>query len=350
MRNRRVNEMERLISRWRGKRIIVFGDMILDEFVYGVTDRVSREAPVLIVRYDGSGYAAGGAANAALNVVSLGGRVVPVGFVGDDPAGARLRGILKDAGIATGTLILFKDRPTTNKVRVMAGDYHAQRQQMLRIDREQETPISARQEQRLLRVFERELGRADAVVLSDYNQGALPDRVIKRAVRLCRTARVPVIADSRSRLVAFKGVATATPNEVEAAAAAGIELTGDKIVEKIGKRLLKMLSAPSILVTRGRFGMSLFEPGRKTRSVPVIGSGEATDVTGAGDTVVSAVALTLAVGGDMEAAMHIANAAAALVVMKRGTAAATLAELHTLLTRIRSGEVEYDADRSHSSN
>jgi len=339
VRNRRIDDIERLIERWRGKRIIIFGDMILDEFVYGVTDRVSREAPVVIVRYDGSGYAAGGAANAALNIASLGGKAVPIGFIGDDPAGARLRGILKDAGIGAGTLLLFKDRPTTNKIRVMAGDYHAQRQQMLRIDREQVAPLSARQEQRLFRVFERELGRADAVVLSDYRQGALPDSVIHRTIRMCRAARVPVVADSRSRLLTFKGVTTATPNEVEAAAAAGIDLTGEKVVERIGRRLLKRLASSSVLVTRGRFGMSLFVPGKQTRSVPVIGSEEATDVTGAGDTVVSAVALTLTVGGDMEAAMHVANAAAAIVVMKRGTAAATVAELRALLSRIRSGEV-----------
>ena len=339
MPNRRLGDMERVIEQWRGKRIIEFGDMILDEFIYGVTDRVSREAPVVIVRYDGSGYAAGGAANAALNVASLGGRAVPVGFIGDDPAGTRLSGILKDAGMSVGNLLIFGDRSTTNKIRVMAGDYHAQRQQVLRIDKEQSTQLSSQREQRLLRKFERELERADAVVLSDYDQGTLPDRVIKRAVGLCRAARVPVIADSRSRLITFKGVTTATPNEVEASAAAGIELKGEKVVEKIGRRLLKKLAASSILVTRGRFGMSLFEPGRMARSVSVIGSEEATDVTGAGDTVVSTVAMTLAVGGDMEVAMHIANAAAAIVVMKRGTAAVTVAELHSLLSRIRSGEV-----------
>jgi rfaE bifunctional protein kinase chain/domain len=339
VRTRRVEEMERALGSWSGKRIIVFGDMILDEFVYGVTDRVSREAPVVIVRYDGSGFAAGGAANAALNVASLGGRAIPVGFTGDDQAGCRLREILKDAGMGVRSVKIFKDRPTTNKTRIMAGDYHAQRQQMLRIDREQGSPLSTRQERSLIGVFERELGRADAVILSDYNQGALTPRVVKRAIGLCRSTRIPVIADSRSRLAIFKGVTTATPNEVEAAAAAGIDLDGERIVEKIGRRLLQRMASSSILVTRGRFGMSLFERRRKTRSVSVIGSEEATDVTGAGDTVVSSVALTLTVGGDMEAAMHIANAAASIVVMKRGTAAATAAELGSLLSLMRSGEV-----------
>ncbi|HER44410.1 MAG TPA: hypothetical protein ENO08_08120, partial [Candidatus Eisenbacteria bacterium] len=155
---------------------------------------------------------------------------------------------------------------------------------------------------------------------------------------LCRKARVPVIADSRSRLPLFKGVTTATPNEVEAAAAAGIGLEGERAVEKIGRKLLRKLSASSILVTRGRFGMSLFERRKRTRSVPVIGSEEATDVTGAGDTVVSAVALTLAAGGGMDAAMRMANAAASIVVMKRGTATVSAVELRSLLSRIRGGE------------
>ncbi|HER43726.1 MAG TPA: carbohydrate kinase, partial [Candidatus Eisenbacteria bacterium] len=182
MRNSLFAHEDELIASWRGKRIVVLGDMILDEFLYGVTDRVSREAPVVIVRYDGSGFAAGGAANAALNVASLGGKAVPVGFIGVDEAGARLLGILKEAGAKAAGLKVFRGRPTTNKMRVMAGDYHAQRQQMLRIDREQGVPLSPAEEKSLFDLFERELARADAVVMSDYNQGALPDRLIVRAI------------------------------------------------------------------------------------------------------------------------------------------------------------------------
>ena len=331
--------MEKLTTRWRGKRVLVFGDMILDEFIYGVTDRVSREAPVVIVRYDGNGYAAGGAANAALNVASLGGKAVPIGFVGGDDAGERLEEILAEAGVGVKTIARLRGRPTTNKVRIMAGDYHAQRQQMLRIDREQDEPLTEVQGRRLLGILERQMARADAVILSDYNQGTLTSGIVRRAISLCRRARVPVLADSRSRLPLFRGVTTATPNEVEASAAAGIDLGGERAVDRIGRRLLKILSASSILVTRGRFGMSLFEPGKRKRSVSVIGSEEATDVTGAGDTVVSTAALTLAAGGDMEAAMRIANAAAAIVVMKRGTAVASVEELRSLLSRLRDGEV-----------
>ena len=184
---------------------------------------------------------------------------------------------------------------------------------------------------RALRALERALGAADAVILSDYNQDLLDEGVVRHAVSLCRRSRVPVIADSRFRLSLYRGVTSATPNEVEASQAAGVPLSDGPALEGIGRRLLKSLSASSVLVTRGRFGMSLFEKRRRTRSVGVLGSSEATDVTGAGDTVVSAVALTLAASGSMTEAMMLANAAAARVVMKRGTAVTSVPEILGLL-------------------
>lgn len=318
------------VRNWRKKRIVVLGDMIVDEFIFGRTDRVSREAPVVIVRYDSSRYSPGGAANAVQNVAALGGRAVPVGFVGGDVGGERLREIFRDLGIPVGGLITVGSRFTTTKMRVMAGDYHAQLQQIVRVDKEQEKPFGVRAEDRILAAFKRELPRASAAILSDYNQGIFTPRMIREAVSLCRARSVPVVADSRFQLPRFKGITTATPNEVEAAGAAGVDVAGGGI-ELVGRRLLKRLSASSILVTRGRFGMSLFEPRRRIRSVPVIGSPEATDVTGAGDTVAAAVALTLAAGGSMFAAMRIANAAASIVVMKRGTAVADAREVVALV-------------------
>lgn len=322
-----TEHMTRIVEQWRDKRIVIFGDMILDQFIYGVTDRVSREAPVVIVRYDGIGYALGGAANAARNVAALGGIAVPIGFTGADDSGETMKRLMTQSGMSIRAIQTMKDRPTTTKIRVVAGDYHAQRQQMLRIDKEQRVPLSSREEVRFLNLLRRELVSAEAVILSDYNQGIFNERVIGEAIRSCRSAGIPVIADSRSKLILFRGVTSATPNEVEASAAAGIALSGEEALEKIGRKLLGKLSSRSVLVTRGRFGMSLFERRKRTRSIGVIGSEEATDVTGAGDTVVSAVALALAVNGEMEVAMHIANAAASVVVMKRGTAVATVPEL-----------------------
>jgi rfaE bifunctional protein kinase chain/domain len=325
-------------GRWRNKRIIVLGDMILDEFIFGRTDRVSREAPVVIVRYDGSSYSPGGAANAAQNIAALGGRAVPVGLIGDDAEGAQLRSLMKERGIATRGLVRAAGRMTTTKTRVMAGDYHAQRQQIIRIDREEESHISAALSDRILAAFDRELEKADAVVLSDYQQGLFDSKVIRESIRGARKRRIPVVADSRFRLARFKGVTAATPNEVEAAEAAGVDLAGGASLERLGKKLLEMIGASSLLVTRGRFGMALFEPGRKSRRIGVVGKPEATDVTGAGDTVVSAVALTLAAGGEMTAAMHLANIAASIVVMKRGTAVAEIPEVMELIHALEERE------------
>ena len=326
-----TDDLRSTLHLWRGKRVVILGDIILDEFIYGRSERVSREAPVVIVRYDGSAYMPGGAANAAQNVAALGGIAVPIGIVGADEASARLSTLLRDRGISVRGLITARGRVTTSKVRVMAGDYHAQRQQIVRIDKERHRPLPPTVEKKVFNTFKRELGGADAVILSDYHQDLFQERVIRRAIDLCRNARVPVIADSRFRLSLFKGVTSATPNEVEASHAAGAVLTDELSVEKVGRLLLRRLAASSLLITRGRFGMSLFERRRRTRSVGVLGSPEATDVTGAGDTVVSAVALTLASGGSMPTAMLLANAAAARVVMKRGTAVTSVAEIKELL-------------------
>lgn len=333
--NPSIDELQATLRSWRGKRIVILGDMILDEFVYGRSERVSREAPVVIVRYDGSAYSPGGAANAAQNVAALGGAAVPIGVTGADAAADRLAALLGERDITVRGIVASPGRMTTAKIRVMAGDYHAQRQQIVRIDRERHEAIPPAVENRVMRIFTREIGRADACILSDYNQDLFLERIVRHAIAVCRKASVPVVADSRFRLRAFRGVTAATPNEIEAAHAAGSTITDDLALERVGRKLLRSLAASAILITRGRFGMSLFEVKRRTRSIGVVGSPEATDVTGAGDTVVAAFTLTLAAGGSMRAAMHLANAAAARVVMKRGTAVTNVMEIEELL-----GEVE----------
>jgi rfaE bifunctional protein kinase chain/domain len=320
-----------LISSWRNKKVIVLGDMILDEFILGTTNRVSREAPVVIVKYDESLYGLGGAANAVQNIAALGGNPVAIGVIGTDDSGRRMKQLFRAKGVAAQGLVSAPSRTTTTKVRVLAGDYHAQRQQIVRIDKEQDIPLTVHEEDRVISAFKGELGKTDTVILSDYHQSVFSDRIISESIHLCRRRGVPVVADSRFRLKKFRGVTTATPNEVEAAAAVGWELAGDEAVTRIGRKLLKALAASSLLVTRGRYGMALFEPGKRVQTVDVIGSTEATDVTGAGDTVAASVALTLAAGGDMSAAMRIANIAASIVVMKRGTAVAEADEIDELV-------------------
>ncbi len=316
---------------WSGKKVIVLGDFILDEFIYGTTDRVSREAPVVIVRYEKSEFLPGGGANAARNIVSLGGVAIAVGMVGKDENGRILKSGLREAGVSVRGLVAVADRRTTSKTRVMAGDYHAQRQQIIRIDRENSRQVTKIYEERVLRAFRREVLRADAVIMSDYQEGVFTGRVIKEAIDICKRRNIPVIADSRFRLDEFRGVTAATPNEMEAVSAAGLGLAGDKSVDMAAKKLIDQLSLSYLIVTRGKFGMSLYRPGKRKISVPVIGSDEATDVTGAGDTVAAVIGLAAADGRDMITAMRIANAAASVVVMKRGTAVASGEEITRVL-------------------
>jgi rfaE bifunctional protein kinase chain/domain len=326
------------VRSWKGRKVLVAGDLILDEYIYGTTDRVSREAPVVIVRFDGSMWSPGGAANAAVNTAALGGRAFAAGVTGKDEAAVRLKGLLRDAGVGTGGIIRVAGRMTTAKTRVLAGDFHAQRQQIVRIDRETGSALEPRVEKRFLRSVEKKLPGCGAVILSDYGQGIFAGGAASAIIRTASARGIPVVADSRFGLSSFRGVATATPNEVEAAEAAGIEPGTEDALERTGRKLLKTLGSDSLLITRGSSGMALFVPRRKTMTVGVFGSPEATDVTGAGDTVVSAVALSLAAGNGMREAMMAANVAASIVVMKRGTAVATPAEIESALDSLQRGK------------
>lgn len=325
--------MKETVLSWKGRKVLVVGDLILDEYLYGTTDRVSREAPVVIVRYDGSSWGQGGAANAAANIASMGGSALAAGVTGRDEAATRLGGILRAYGVDTAGIIAAAGRMTTSKTRVLAGDFHAQRQQIVRIDRESLTALPPQVEKRLLRKVEKRLRGCGAVILSDYGQGVFSGSVGRAVIEMASSSGVPVIADSRFGLADFRGVTTATPNEVEAAEAAGFDPGNEEALEKTGRKLLRMLRSDSLLITRGRLGMAMFRPRKKTVRVGVVGSPEATDVTGAGDTVVSAVALTLAAGSGMREAMLAANVAASIVVMKRGTAVTRPEEI---LSRVES--------------
>ncbi|MFO7914264.1 MAG: PfkB family carbohydrate kinase [Candidatus Krumholzibacteriales bacterium] len=320
------------ISRsWSGIKVVVFGDMILDEYIYGRTGRVSREAPVVIVEYDGTSYCPGGGANAAANISALGGTGSAVGITGEDSAGKRLRAELEKRSVSVKGLISSENRGTVLKTRIMAGDFHAQRQQIVRIDRENKQYIPGKDQQRVLSAFSREISDAGAVILSDYNQKLLSAQVISDALEMIRERGIPVFVDSRFRLNEFSGVTGATPNEVELSMTAGIELAEDGAVDEAALAVMEKLSLESLIVTRGSCGMSLYRPGKEVFSVPVVGSRAATDVTGAGDTVVAVVALAAAAGADMKTAMMTANAAASVVVMKRGTGVASPGEIVELL-------------------
>ncbi|HEV8310976.1 MAG TPA: PfkB family carbohydrate kinase [Methylomirabilota bacterium] len=316
----------RAVEAFQGKTVLVLGDMVADEYVYGKPARISREAPVLILRYLSRDVRLGGAANACHNLHTLGARVLPLGVVGADWAGGALRALFGELGVTAEGLVTVADRATPVKTRIMAGGYVATRQQLCRIDREPEGPLPVTAEAALLERLRTWAPRVDAVVLSDYGYETIGGQLLDE-VRQLDGGGVIVSADSRYDLLRFGEITAATPNEPEVEQLLGISLDGDKAVEEAGWRLLARLSTRLLLVTRGSKGLALFERGGDATFIPIYGSDEIADVTGAGDTVISTFTLALAAGaGPLEAA-RLSNYAGGVVVMKRGTAPVTRGEL-----------------------
>ncbi|HEU0368929.1 MAG TPA: PfkB family carbohydrate kinase [Candidatus Acidoferrum sp.] len=327
-----------VVERFAGKRIVLFGDFVADEFQFGDISRVSREAPVLILRHRETRVVPGGGANAANNLAALGAKVSPVTVVGDDAVGAALVQQFHHSGIDTSGIVRAKNWNTPTKTRFLAGWAHTTAQQVLRVDRE---PGCAPPDATLARVaakLQSKLTKADALAVSDYGFGAASSASVGKAVRAMKR-KIPVALDARYQLDAYvgSGITAATPNEAELEALHHTAIGRNVAeLEKRGLVTLKKMGLQSLLVTRGKDGMALFEKaGKKVSHIPVHGSDQAVDVTGAGDTVLAAYTLALACGADAFEAAHIANIAGGLVVMKRGTAVVTRGEL---LAAIR-GEV-----------
>jgi rfaE bifunctional protein kinase chain/domain len=331
-----------LVARLRGRRIVVVGDLIADEYLYGKPARISREAPVLILRFTDREVRLGGAANAAHNVQALGARAVPVGVVGDDDAAADVHQLFERAGIGTGGLVRAPGRRTPVKTRIMAGGYESTRQQVVRLDREPEPMLAPDVEERVLARLAAVGGEADGFVCSDYGYGVVSPRVFEAVRDLARARRVPVAVDSRYELVRFRGATAATPNEPEVEALTGAELVDERAVEKAGRQVLERLEAQLLLVTRGSRGMALFEREGPVTFIPIHGSDQIADVTGAGDTVISAFTTALAAGAPPAHAAWLANVAGGVVVMKRGTASVSPADIAQALA----AESGSDGDRS----
>jgi D-glycero-beta-D-manno-heptose-7-phosphate kinase len=312
-----LNDVAALLPAFPASEVVVVGDFVADEYVYGETERISREAPVLIVRYESSELKAGGAGNAAQNLAALGVKVRAIGVVGDDGLGTALLDELEGGGIDVTGILRVKGRATEAKTRILAGGRSSRRQQMLRLDRAATTPLPAAVVRKLAAL----VGRA-----SDYGSGVASPEVIE-ALRRVHGARVPVCVDSRYALVKFKGLTMVKPNELELEAASGLSLAGPNGLERAARALLRKVACEVLLVTRGRNGMSVFRPGLPPVHLAAHGSQDAVDVTGAGDTVAAAFAAGLAAGGDALTAAQLANVAGALQVRKPGTATVTRAEL-----------------------
>jgi rfaE bifunctional protein kinase chain/domain len=309
-------------------RATVVGDLVADEFIYGKVERVSREAPVLILSYDGTAVIPGGAGNAAANAAALGARVNVIGVVGRDEAGARLIAALPSGARAAGIRRLGA-YATPVKTRILAGGIHSAKQQVVRIDRVGRTgapPAAA--VQHVERAFARAMQTSDVVIISDYGTGLVTPAMWQRVRRAARGRTPIVLVDSRYALSGFSGATACTPNESEVEALLGVHLDDNRdALERAGRRLLRKLGSKAVLITRGSRGMALFEPGKPTDHIAIVGSDEVADVTGAGDTVIATFALSLAAGASFGEAARLANYAGGLVVMKRGTATVSAAEL-----------------------
>jgi rfaE bifunctional protein kinase chain/domain len=320
-----------LVDGFSSRRVLVVGDLIADEFVYGEVARVSREAPVLILKYDATAIVAGGAGNAANNVASLGGRARLVGLVGADPEGRRLLGSFH-RGVDRRHVVRSRGYRTPVKTRILAGGVHAARQQVVRIDREPGWPLDDSVSAELEKKIAPALDDCDAVLLSDYGSGlvtpALADAIRQAVARRARRRPIPVLLDSRYRLLDYRGLTTSTPNESEVEQVLGIRIDDNgAALERAGRLLLRRTGMQAVLITRGSRGMALFQPRQPAIHLPIFGSDEVTDVTGAGDTVNATFGLALAAGASFYEAARLANYAGGLVVMKRGTATVSPREL-----------------------
>lgn len=309
------------INEFAGRRVVIVGDLVADQFLNGTIARVSREAPVFIVRHDETETRPGAAANTAANVSALGGKAVLIGTVGDDENGELL---LRSLGpsIAAESVLRTEGIRTTTKLRVLAGQHYAARQQMIRIDYEAAGKLDEGTRAELDELLAREAASADAIVVSDYGYGVVTPELFTRARELASSRNIPLIVDSRFRLGDFVGATSATPNQDEVE-----HILGSGFTDSDCERLRETLGLNALLVTRGNKGMLLIEANRPPLSIDAVGSSEPVDVTGAGDTVIAAYSLGLAAGLDYAKAARLANTAGSIVVMKKGTATATAEEL-----------------------
>jgi rfaE bifunctional protein kinase chain/domain len=329
--------LSKLIPKLSQGRVLVIGDLVIDEMIYGATHRISREAPVLILKHQRADIILGAAGNAAHNVAKLNAkRAAVVGVAGKDYYCSLLMDALQRDGIDGGGLIQDDSRPTSTKSRISGIANHSVTQQIIRIDRESSQPLSTDVENRLNDTLSRMASEFDALLLSDYGLGVFTPAVIAHCQALCRKHKLIMAVDSQRDLSAFQGATILTPNQPEAERNVGFDLQTDEEVRRAGGALLAKTNGQNLLITRGESGMSLFErqaegqPPRET-NIPVFNRSEVFDVTGAGDTVVGTLTLALTVGASMPEAAILGNLAASIVVKRFGAATTTQEELQSAL-------------------
>jgi D-beta-D-heptose 7-phosphate kinase/D-beta-D-heptose 1-phosphate adenosyltransferase len=313
---------QRLLAAMAGRRVVVVGDVMLDEFLWGRVARISPEAPVPVVEITSQTFHLGGAANVAGNVRSLGGATAVAGVVGGDDAGRRLRDALHEGGVEDALAVDGAGRPTTHKTRIIA--HH---QQVVRADREDAEEIGSALEDALAEALARSVAGAGAIILSDYQKGVVTRRLMKIVLAAARRAKIPLLVDPKVRHFAlYRGASVVTPNQTEAEQATGVRIRDGASLHEAGRKILAALRCRAALITRGEHGMALFERDMKPVEIPTAAR-QVFDVTGAGDTVIATLALALAAGARLPEAAMLANYAAGVVVGKIGTATASPEEV-----------------------
>lgn len=319
-----------LISSFAGKRVLVIGDMVADEYLIGSPTRIAREAPVLILELNEERTIPGGATNVAVNARTLGAEVFLAGVVGDDLPGQRLRRAISDLNMHQEGLVTDAQRPTSTKTRILAGSPQIVQQHVVRIDRVDTSEVCEPSKGRILAYIKHILPTIDAVVLSDYENGVISPQIIETCIPTARSLNKVVVVDSHGSLFRFQGATALTPNQPEAELSLGMTIRTEADLDEAGTRLLHGSSAQGVLITRGSEGMSLFEVDKPPVHIPLhslSSVSEIVDTNGAGDTVAATFTLALTVGASMAEAAYLANAAAALVVRRLGCASNTPKEL-----------------------
>jgi D-glycero-beta-D-manno-heptose-7-phosphate kinase len=331
-----VERLRKIIEAFPKVTVTVLGDLVADEFVYGEISRVSREAPVLILKHRERTLVPGGGANAVNNLADLGVNVLPVGAIGDDEPGRMLLKFFRHKHIPTSGVLKDKSFTTVTKTRILAGMTHNTRQQVVRVDREPESAPNRHLTRELFLAAREYMRASDALLVSDYGYGSATPAIVNalRQASRKRSVAVPLILDSRYRLLEYSGATAATPNEPEVEAALGIRVGQDwEKVSAAGLQIMEQMKLQSLLITRGRDGMVAFDQGHAPVDIPIFGSDQVADVTGAGDTVIAAFSAALAAGADTVEAAQLANYAGGIVVMKRGTATVSREELLRAITQ-----------------
>jgi rfaE bifunctional protein kinase chain/domain len=341
-----LERLESLIKRFRGRRIAVVGDWMLDRYIWGTATRLSPEAAVAVVDYTKESECLGGAGNVAANLAALGARVQAFGVVGEDEGGLALRRCLRDLKLAGKGILADPRRPTTLKTRIIARN-----QQIVRVDRESREPLDAATEKKLSEMIAGSLASLDAVIVSDYDKGVVTDGLVERVLAACAKNEIPALVKPKwSRLPVYRGAAAIVCNRKEAEFLVTRSLQDDASIEDAGRRLLAHFACPAVVITRGEQGMSVFEEEARgmfqiaatSLEQPIGAHGAAQaqqgrqvfDVTGAGDTVLAALALAVAAGGSIREGAILGNAAAVVVVSKLGTATLSPAELQVAVREL----------------